>query len=332
MMVKIYFLYFAIILSVFSITVTRSQTFAVEEIWEDYERMGEMVKDIKNGDKDDDKVDYNKLKNSTVYKNAKEDVRTCIDLANKVGEKLGDYEIVRCFENANYFKEKYVDDQDGQSTEQVSQQEGDNQNRTGSNAVSDTDQPPEQEQQEHQQEQEQQQHQQEQEQQLKQEQQQQSTSNTSASDTSISYDVTENNFISELVRTGKFTENEAKEFVNQNILGRAQNTSTSNDTTYTNDTQANGTEVQQEEQVDQNDTRPEIMTNASQSSNSESKSNSTEGCDSSYPEICITTYSAKLICADIPFRNFTALLPDPHGFDSDGDGLGCEESTEMPGN
>jgi hypothetical protein len=310
MMVKIYFLYFSIILSVFSITVTSIQTFAVEEIWEDYERMGEMVKDIKNGDKDDDRVDYNKLKNSTVYKNAKEDVRTCIDLANKVGEKLGDYEIVRCFENPNYFKEKYVDDDDGQNTQQVSQQEVDNQNMTKSNAVSDTDQPPEQEQ----------------------ERQEQSTSNTSGPDTSTSYDVTQNNFISELVRTGKFTENEAKEFVNQNILGRAQNTSTSNDTTDDNDTQANGTEVQQEEQVDQNETRPEIVTNASQSSSSESKSNSTEGCDSSYPEICITTYSAKLICADIPFRNFTVLLPDPHGFDTDGDGLGCEESTEMPDN
>jgi polyhydroxyalkanoate synthesis regulator phasin len=323
MMVKIYFLYFAIILSVFSITVTRSQTFAVEEIWEDYEKMGEMVKDIKNGDKDDDRVDYNKLKNSTVYKNAKEDVRTCIDLANKVGEKLGDYEIVRCFENANYFKEKYVDDDDGQNTDQVVQQEVDNQNMTGSNAVSDTDQPPEQEQQEQEV-----QEQQEQEQ----EQPQQPTSNTSGSDTSTSYDVTENNFISELVRTGKFTEDEAKEFVNQNILGRAQNTSTSNDTTDANDTQTNGTEMQQEKQVDQNDTRSEIATNASQSSISESKSNSTEGCDSSYPEICITTYSAKLICADIPFRNFTVLLPDTHGFDSDGDGLGCEESTEMTGN
>ena len=331
MMVKIYFLYFAIILSVFSITVTRSQTFAVEEIWEDYERMGEMVKDIKNGDKDDDKVDYNKLKNSTVYKNAKEDVRTCIDLANKVGEKLGDYEIVRCFENANYFKEKYVDDEGGQNTEQVDQQGGDNQNMTGSNTVSDTDQPPEQEQQEQEQ-QEQEQQEQEQQEQEQQEQQEQSTSNTSGSDTSTSYDVTENNFISELVRTGKFTEDEAKEFVNQNILGRAQNTSTSNDTIDANDTQANVTEVQQEEQVDQNETRPEIVTNASQSSNSESKSNSTEGCDSSYPEICITTYSAKLICADIPFRNFTVLLPDPHGFDSDGDGLGCEESAEMPDN
>lgn len=314
-MVKIYFLYFSIILSVFSITVTSIQTFAVEEIWEDYERMGEMVKDIKNGDKDDDRVDYNKLKNSTVYKNAKEDVRTCIDLANKVGEKLGDYEIVRCFENPNYFKEKYVDDDDGQNTQQVSQQEVDNQNMTKSNAVSDTDQPPEQEQERQ-----------------EQERQEQSTSNTSGPDTSTSYDVTQNNFISELVRTGKFTEDEAKEFVNQNILGRAQNTSTSNDTTDDNDTQANGTEVQQEEQVDQNETRPEIVTNASQSSSSESKSNSTEGCDSSYPEICITTYSAKLICADIPFRNFTVLLPDPHGFDTDGDGLGCEESTEMPDN
>ena len=306
---------------------TRSQTFAVEEIWEDYERMGEMVKDIKNGDKDDDIVDYNKLKNSTVYKNAKDDVRTCIDLANKVGEKLGDYEIVRCFENANYFKEKYVDDEVDQNTEQVVQQGRANQNMTGSNAVSDADNPLEQEQQ--QQEQEQQQQQQEQEQQ--QQQQEQSTSNTSGTDSSTSYDVTENNFIDELVRTGKFTEDEAKEFVNQNILRRAEITPTLNDTSYANDTQANGTEIQQVEQVDQNETRPEIMTNASQSSRLESNTNSTEGCDSSYPEICITTYSAKLICADIPFRNFTVLLPDPHGFDSDGDGTGCEESAEMLG-
>ena len=112
-----------ITLSVFSITVTSFQAFAVEEIWEDYEKMGEMVKDIKNGDKDDDKVDYNKFKDSAVYKNAKEDVRNCIDLANKVGEKLGDYEIVRCFENTNYFEEKYVDDEDSQTTEEVNPQE-----------------------------------------------------------------------------------------------------------------------------------------------------------------------------------------------------------------
>ena len=110
MTLKIHYIYFLITIFVFSITVTSIQIFAVEEIWEDYKKMGEMVKDIRNGDKDDDKVDYNKFKNSTVYKNAKEDVRNCIDLANRVGEKLGDYEIVHCFENTNYFKEKYVDD------------------------------------------------------------------------------------------------------------------------------------------------------------------------------------------------------------------------------
>ena len=139
MMVKIYYIYFMITtLSVYSITVTSFQAFAVEEIWEDYETMGEMVKDIRNGDKDDDNVDYNKFKDSVVYKNAKEDVRNCIDLANKVGEKLGDYEIVRCFENTNYFEEKYVDDE-GQNTEEVNLQDSDNQNMTRSNDVSDAD-------------------------------------------------------------------------------------------------------------------------------------------------------------------------------------------------
>ena len=67
------------------------------------------------------------------------------------------------------------------------------------------------------------------------------------------------------------------------------------------------------------------MANTSQTASSKYDSNSTEGCDSSYPEICITTYSAKLICADIPFRNFKVILPDTHGFDSDADGIGCEE-------
>jgi hypothetical protein len=29
-------------------------------------------------------------------------------------------------------------------------------------------------------------------------------------------------------------------------------------------------------------------------------------------------------CADVNGRNFTVLAPDPHGFDREGDGLGCE--------
>ena len=329
-------------LSVFFISVTSFQGFAVEEIWEDYEKMGEMVKDIRNGDKDDDKVDFNKFRDSVVYKNATEDVRNCIDLANKVGQKLGDYEIVRCFENTNYFEEKYIDDEEGQNTEEVNGQDSDNQNMTRSNDVSDADQIQQEQEQKEQQEQEQkeqqeqeQKEQQEQEQQEQQEQEQQEqqkrpTLNTSGASTSD--DVTDNNLINELVKTGKFTQDEAKQFVSQNRLSGANIRSTSNATA--NETQATQTDEeqleqqqqqQQEEHVDQNQTRSQVMANASQTDNSESDANSTEGCDSSYPEICITTYSSKLICADIPFRNFKVILPDPHGFDSDADGIGCEE-------
>ncbi|MDW0156172.1 MAG: hypothetical protein QOK83_07365, partial [Nitrososphaeraceae archaeon] len=179
------------------------------------------------------------------------------------------------------------------------------QNMTRSKAVSDADQQKEQEQ----------------EQQQEQEQERPTLDTT---DSSTSDDVTENILINELIKTGKFTEDEAKEFVSQNRLSGANISSTSDDV-IANDTQATSTDEQQQEQVDQNQTRLQIMANASQTASSKYDSNSTEGCDSSYPEICITTYSAKLICADIPFRNFKVILPDTHGFDSDADGIGCEE-------
>ena len=47
-------------------------------------------------------------------------------------------------------------------------------------------------------------------------------------------------------------------------------------------------------------------------------------CDSSYPDVCIPPYPPDLDCGDIPFRRFTVRQPDPHGFDADSDGIGCE--------
>ena len=241
-MIKIYSFYVLVTLSIFLINMTGFQSYGVEEIWEDYENMEDMVKDIRNGDKDEDKVDYNKFKDSTVYKNEDEDLRNCIDLANKVGEKLGDYEIVRCFENTNYFKEKYTDNDGTKNMEEVNlqeqneqgQAEQDNQNQTLSGAKANRSQ----------------QQQDEQEQQMQ--------------------------------------------------------------------------EQGQQELDNQNQTLSGAEEDSGQSQAFQSDSSSQVGCDSSYPEICITTYSAKLSCGDIPFRNFKVLLPDPHGFDSDGDGIGCE--------
>ncbi len=47
-------------------------------------------------------------------------------------------------------------------------------------------------------------------------------------------------------------------------------------------------------------------------------------CDPSYPDVCIPPYPPDLDCGDISYRNFYVSRADPHGFDPDNDGIGCE--------
>lgn len=47
-------------------------------------------------------------------------------------------------------------------------------------------------------------------------------------------------------------------------------------------------------------------------------------CDSAYPDFCIPPLPPDLDCSDIGKQNFTVRPPDPHGFDGDKDGIGCE--------
>ena len=47
-------------------------------------------------------------------------------------------------------------------------------------------------------------------------------------------------------------------------------------------------------------------------------------CDPSYPTVCIPPPPPDLDCRDIPHKRFRVRPPDPHGFDGEGDGLGCE--------
>jgi hypothetical protein len=51
---------------------------------------------------------------------------------------------------------------------------------------------------------------------------------------------------------------------------------------------------------------------------------SDSSCDPSYPDVCIPPFPPDLNCADIVFENFRVVGSDPHGFDGDGDGIGCE--------
>src|SRR4026209_1286671 len=253
--------------SIISIFVSKSQAYALEGIWRDYESMKELVKDIRNGDKDDDKVNYDKFKDSSVYKNAKEDLRRCIDLADKVGEKLGDYEIVRCFENTNYFKEKYVDGNNVNVGQQEQQNET-NQNKSSAEEA------------------------------VRQKELQLTENNSEQHGQQEQQNETNQN------------KSSAEEAVRQKELQLTENNS-----------EQHG---QQEQQNETNQNQNQNQTNDEKKTQTESDVGSNDGCDSSYPDICITTYSEKLSCADIPFRNFKVLRPDSHGFDSDSDGVGCE--------
>ena len=47
-------------------------------------------------------------------------------------------------------------------------------------------------------------------------------------------------------------------------------------------------------------------------------------CDPSYPGQCIPSPPPDLDCAEVPFRDFPVLPPDPHNFDQDTNGQGCE--------
>ncbi len=47
-------------------------------------------------------------------------------------------------------------------------------------------------------------------------------------------------------------------------------------------------------------------------------------CDPSYPTVCIPPPPPDLDCADIPYRNFKVVGADPHHFDGDRNGIGCE--------
>jgi endonuclease YncB( thermonuclease family) len=47
-------------------------------------------------------------------------------------------------------------------------------------------------------------------------------------------------------------------------------------------------------------------------------------CDPSYPGVCIPPAPPDLDCGDVSYTNFRVVGSDPHGFDGNDDGVGCE--------
>lgn len=53
---------------------------------------------------------------------------------------------------------------------------------------------------------------------------------------------------------------------------------------------------------------------------------SAQSCDPSYPTVCIPPVweAGDLDCYQVAAAAFTVYQPDPHSFDGDFDGIGCE--------
>ena len=75
----------------------------------------------------------NDLQNSGAYQGADEQTQDCIDLAAKFGSNLNDYEIVRCSEDPNHFKNMIANNDANNNVES----NNDNNNNNGSNNESD---------------------------------------------------------------------------------------------------------------------------------------------------------------------------------------------------
>ena len=78
----------------------------------------------------------------------------------------------------------------------------------------------------------------------------------------------------------------------------------------------------------QNTKPPEIITEPSKSASQPTQSS----CDPSYPDVCIPPYPPDLDCGEIGYSNFRVVGNDPHGFDADYDGIGCEVGSPQSSN
>jgi polyhydroxyalkanoate synthesis regulator phasin len=84
---------------------------------EQYDNLKELVDDIESHVIDSGNIPLNEFQDSGAYQGENKQFQDCIDLAGKIGDKLGDQEIVHCSEDSEYYKSRVSDTDDSNKAE-----------------------------------------------------------------------------------------------------------------------------------------------------------------------------------------------------------------------
>jgi polyhydroxyalkanoate synthesis regulator phasin len=78
-----------------------------EQLLNNYDDLQEFADAVKDGDEQIEDIPLESMEASDIYEDADESLQECIDQAAEVGDSLTDKEVVHCVDNLNYFKNKY---------------------------------------------------------------------------------------------------------------------------------------------------------------------------------------------------------------------------------
>jgi polyhydroxyalkanoate synthesis regulator phasin len=258
-----------------------------EQLLESFDDLADFAKAVRNGDADIEEIPIQSMKAANIYDDADDSLKDCIDQAAKIGDSLTDREVVHCVDDVNYFNNKYSNSTNstvpttatstattdfadtGTDTTSTSDTGTDTTSTsdTGTDTTSTSDTGTD----------------------------TTSTSNadttstsnadttstSNADTTSTSGNANENSLVDELVKTGKFTEAEAREFVNNNMQSGA-GTDTTSDTTSTSNADTNTADTTSTSNADTNTADTTSTSNAdTNTADTTSTSNADTNTDSS---------------------------------------------------
>ena len=241
-----------------------------QQLLESFDDLADFANAVKNGDEELEEIPIQSMKDADIYDDADDNLKDCIDLAAEVGDSLTDKEVVHCVDDVNYFKNKYSNStvptnatsattgvvDTGSDTTSTSDTADTTSTSNADTNTADTT----------------------------------STSNadtntadtTSTSDTadttSTSGNANDNNLVDELVKTGKFTEAEAREFVTSNMQSGTGTDTTSDIKTSNKDTNTADTTSSSNTDTNTADTKTsnaDTNTADTKSSNEDTKAAST---------------------------------------------------------